>query len=97
MLFCKHLMIAWIGLSRKQHVTKLRISQLSIDISVSVFTNCDILRDILLHVADSPYVTAIEENYVLSTGTDNWRLEQLYAVPATSSNFHISELFLSKI
>ena len=26
-----------------------------------------------------------------------WRLEQLYAVPATSSNFHISKLFLSKI
>ena len=48
MLFCKHLMIAWIGLSRKQHVTKLRIPQLSIDISVSVFTNCDMLRDILL-------------------------------------------------
>lgn len=40
-------MIAWIGLSRK-HVTKLRIPQLSIDISVSVFTNCDMLRDILL-------------------------------------------------
>ena len=70
MLFCKHLMIAWIGLSRKQHVTKLRIPQLSIDISVSVFTNCDMLRDILLHVADSPYVTVMKENYVLSTGTD---------------------------
>lgn len=62
-------MIAWIGLSRKQHVTKLRIPQLSIDISVQCLrtVTCCVTY---CYVADSPYVTVMKENYVLSTGTD---------------------------